>query len=189
MPRPIDKLDRVVTKEGTLFSNEYLLTCIACKEAKLFTDFYPDKYSKNGYRSKCKKCPYAYSHTPEYMENKRIRLRKSRKEDPCRFIYYAAKNRALNEGLPFNIEIDDIVIPEKCPVLGITLKTGDGIPQDCSPSLDKIDPALGYTKLNIWIISFRANAIKRDASLEELELLVAALKQKKQELATDICNI
>ena len=35
---------------------------------------------------------------------------------------------------------------------------------------------LGYTKGNVWIVSRRANMIKSDATLEELELLVNNLR-------------
>ena len=45
-----------------------------------------------------------------------------------------------------------------------------------SYSLDKIIPELGYVKGNVWIISNKANAIKSNASLEELKLLVKNLE-------------
>ena len=32
-----------------------------------------------------------------------------------------AKNRADTANLPFNLTIDDITIPEKCPILGTPL--------------------------------------------------------------------
>ena len=46
------------------------------------------------------------------------------------------------------------------------------------PSVDRINPALGYTEDNVWVISFRANTIKQNASLIELERLLAALEAK-----------
>jgi hypothetical protein len=46
-----------------------------------------------------------------------------------------------------------------------------------SPSLDKIIPSKGYIKGNVWVISNRANTLKNDASLQELELLVENLKK------------
>jgi hypothetical protein len=44
-----------------------------------------------------------------------------------------------------------------------------------SPSIDRIDPARGYIKENIWVISHRANQIKSDASHEELKLVTKAV--------------
>lgn len=36
-----------------------------------------------------------------------------------------AKQRAKSQGIPFNLTIDDIIIPEKCPLLGTPLTRGD----------------------------------------------------------------
>jgi hypothetical protein len=45
-----------------------------------------------------------------------------------------------------------------------------------TPSLDRIDSSLGYVKGNVWVISWRANHIKTDATLDELRLLVTGLE-------------
>ena len=39
-------------------------------------------------------------------------------------------------------------------------------------TLDRIDPTKGYTLGNVQILSFRANTIKGDATLEELKQIV-----------------
>lgn len=69
---------------------------------------------------------------------------------------------------PHTITKEDILIPEVCPILGLTLQVGDGCLSPASPSLDRKDPALGYTPGNVWVISHRANSMKNDASPEEL---------------------
>jgi hypothetical protein len=88
-----------------------------------------------------------------------------------------AKSRAKKNNLPFNIELGDIVIPEKCPLLGIKIQSTEVRNSPNNPSLDKIIPEKGYIKGNVWIISNRANTLKNDASLQELELLVENLKK------------
>lgn len=40
-----------------------------------------------------------------------------------------------------------------------------------SASIDRLDPKKGYTPENVWIVSYRANRIKSDATLEEMEEL------------------
>jgi hypothetical protein len=91
-------------------------------------------------------------------------------------LYASAKSRANREKLPFDIAVNDIQIPERCPILpwiklssGSTLVGGKGKVGDSSPSLDRIIPELGYVKDNIRVISFRANTIKSNRSMEELE--------------------
>ena len=69
--------------------------------------------------------------------------------------------------------VDQIIIPKICPVLGIPLSFGNEkespLPTDNSPSIDRIIPTLGYVKNNIVIVSQRANRIKNDATIDELE--------------------
>jgi hypothetical protein len=84
-------------------------------------------------------------------------------------IWNSAKSRARRDGLEFNIEPSDIVVPEKCPYLKCKLTPGIGKVCDTSPSLDRINPRLGYIKGNIQVISFRANTIKAGRTLSELQ--------------------
>lgn len=85
----------------------------------------------------------------------------------------AAKCRAKRDGLVFSLTREDINIPSHCPILGIPLKhnIGSGFHND-SPSLDRIHNSKGYSKDNVRVISNRANLLKCDATLEELELIV-----------------
>lgn len=96
-------------------------------------------------------------------------------------LWSRAKSRAKKKKLDFNIEVSDIKIPEKCPILGIPMYISKGCSSDNSISLDRIDPSKGYTKDNIQVISFRANSIKQDATIEELERLLNYLKDLKRD--------
>lgn len=88
------------------------------------------------------------------------------------------KARCIKRGIPFDMRQEDLVVPEVCPVLGIPLVVGKGSFSDNSPSVDRLVPSLGYVTGNVRIISYRANAIKRDATLEELEAIVAYLRRE-----------
>ena len=103
------------------------------------------------------------------------------KKDKRYTIWCGAKKRAKLKGQEFNLEIEDIpAIPEFCPILNIKIvanKTHS--PLDSSPSLDRIDSNKGYTKGNIQIISNRANRIKSDATIEEIELLLNFMRALK----------
>jgi hypothetical protein len=89
------------------------------------------------------------------------------------------RRKAYLLGMEFNLEITDLVPPKSCPVLGIEIAIGDGRSyqaQQSSPSIDRFDNSKGYIKSNIRIISKRANALKSDATLEEMERLVAYMR-------------
>ena len=88
-----------------------------------------------------------------------------RKNAPERLLYYAAKRSTKAEGLPFDITLDDVEIPERCPVFGVPFVRLD---KKWAASLDKIDPSLGYVKGNVQVISMLANTMKNSATKEEL---------------------
>lgn len=85
-------------------------------------------------------------------------------------LFWAATRRAKDKGLEFTICKEDIVIPDICPYLGIPLvkhrKRGDSR-RDIA-TLDRIDPAKGYTKDNIEVISWLANTMKNNATKDLL---------------------
>jgi hypothetical protein len=85
----------------------------------------------------------------------------------------SARVRAAKSGVPCTITEDDLTIPPRCPVLGIEWGTKQWVN---SPSLDRIIPALGYVPGNVRVVSARANNLKKDASLAELEAVVNDLK-------------
>lgn len=93
-----------------------------------------------------------------------------RKADPITILLRSAKIRAKRYGLEFTITKADISIPAVCPILGIPLVfgAGNGKAQAGSVTIDRINNALGYIPENIQIISWRANALKRDATPAEL---------------------
>ena len=103
-------------------------------------------------------------------------------------LWTRARKRADDQGVPFTITHDDISIPETCPVLGIKLehataetqsRKGMGGFHNASPTLDKIIPELGYVPGNIAVISWRANRLKCDGTLEEVEALVEWMRKQK----------
>lgn len=81
-----------------------------------------------------------------------------------------AKSRVTKSGVPFDIEVSDIIIPELCPILGIPLVVYKGRSggENNSPALDRIDNTLGYVKGNIQVISHLANCMKSSANPEQL---------------------
>jgi hypothetical protein len=96
----------------------------------------------------------------------------------------SARQRAIKKNIVFNIEINDLLpIPKYCPILGIELnfKGVKGFIDD-SPSIDRIEPSKGYIKGNVKVISWRANRIKSDASVQELKLVIDYIERERNEI-------
>jgi len=107
-----------------------------------------------------------------------------RRNNPAKYLLQTAKSRAKKSGFDFNLTPEDIIIPEFCPVLGIPLfvrlsSGGDGKNPN-NPSLDRIDSSKGYVKGNVQIISWRANDLKKNGTLEEFKKLVEFLNAEKR---------
>lgn len=160
-------------------------TCNKCKQTKETVDFHTLKSSKDGLYTQCKSCKKEYD--KRYRKSDKIQslykskaYRDRKKEykkfisntSPEKMLWIAAKTRAKAQNVPFTITVEDIKIPEYCPILEIKLERKEygkrGSFEPHSPSLDKIIPSLGYTKDNIAVISMKANAMKYNATKEEL---------------------
>lgn len=160
-------------------------TCIKCRETKLFSEFTKDSRRKDKLNQRCKICCKTDRDT-YYLKNRdKIKIKhdtwrqenieyiKSKKkqkriEDPRYSMFYAAKHRAKKNNLEFNISVDDIIIPEYCPVLKIKLEMFCNSQSRTSPSLDRIDSSKGYILGNIQVISWLANTMKSNATYQEL---------------------
>lgn len=113
------------------------------------------------------------------QEKRRDRLYKHGKSNDLEGrMFYSAKSRAKERGIEFNLDISDIVIPELCPILNIPLfKNKNGVQSNNSPSLDRINPKLGYIKGNVKVISAKANRLKDESTIEDLEKIIDYIKQ------------
>lgn len=82
-----------------------------------------------------------------------------------------ARRRAKLYGVPFKITVDDIIIPETCPVFGFKMIRNNGVgarstPQ--SPTIDRTVDKKGYVPGNIQVISCKANSMKGSRDINEL---------------------
>lgn len=147
--------------------------CLICKEIVELNNFHKNSNRKDGLAANCKEC--AKSISREWYSNNRergIANAKRRKEkhryDHQERLYNAAKDRSTGNGKAFDITKEDVIIVDTCPVLGIPLSYTGGKASASSYSLDRIDSSKGYVKGNVQVISRKANAMKNNASKEEL---------------------
>ena len=91
--------------------------------------------------------------------------KRTKEKNLVKYLYKYAKARAVKKNLPFTITLEDVVIPDRCPIFGVPFILGD---IKYCPSIDRIEPTLGYVKDNIQVISNLANKMKWDSNQEEL---------------------
>ena len=139
--------------------------CNSCEQSLNLNKFsLIEKWNPNSdTKNTCKKCSIKIRQTEK--------LNRDWKVDAARLLYKNIKSRCKRIGREFSIELEDIIIPEKCPVFGFELKREDRETWMCAPSVDRIDSSKGYIKGNVTVVSRRANILKKDATLEELEQL------------------
>lgn len=136
--------------------------CSKCQEMLPRIKFYISRKSQEGLQPWCSPCRHA-----RHANNPALQMLSN------------ARSRAKRYNLEFNITLNDIVVPDMCPMLNIKLKVGIKA-EDNSPSLDRIDNTLGYIKGNVHVISSKANTIKNVATIEDLEMILSYLRGTRQ---------
>jgi hypothetical protein len=156
--------------------------CHKCSLDKEDSEFYSG-------RRECKRC--TYDSRKEYREEYKSTHNQNNQKyyysertnsyriDPRKYLFKVAKTRAKKQGQPFEICLDDIIIPEKCPILNVDIDFFIKNKADSykyAASLDRIDNLKGYVPGNVRVISRKANMMKRDLNLEILEKLILYIK-------------
>ena len=149
--------DRLVTVSINV-DGRYGKVCAECGVFEEYTEFSTHEVSGRHYlQSSCR-------------VSSNLRMEKHKDENPIKARFWNIKSRATNLGLPFNLTMEDLTIPIYCPILGLKLEETRGKKRtDNTWSIDRIIPEKGYVKGNVVIVSWRANRLKNNATLEELE--------------------
>lgn len=166
------------------------LKCSNCKELKETTEFYiSTKYPKRGFDYRCIGCCKSRSQAFHY-ENREIILSKWKtkreglsiedkndiaskhkiwyQKDIRKRLLERAKDRSKRKNFICDLTIEDIIIPEKCPLLNEEFKYGSIHDKWFTYSIDRIDNSKGYVKGNIQVITYLANTMKSHASKKQL---------------------
>lgn len=158
--------------------------CTLCLEYLTVDSFARDSSNKGGGRFYyCRACckirreeridKITLRNSRLYKKNREAYLSYSvayNQQNPERRLWSFARNRARRLNVPFNLIVEDIVIPEFCPALGIRLVPNIGVKGRAlaeSPNLDRIIPELGYVKGNVQVISHKANMWKANRPWNE----------------------
>lgn len=146
--------------------------CKDCGETKPSPAFHRSNIMKDGLQARCIAC-----HKLRYgvgTEESNQRRSEARFKNWPAAIVRSCGIRAQKTGVPFALKAFDVIIPDRCPVLGIPLILTRGKVTPNSPSIDRLIPELGYVPSNIRVISWRANKIKSDESNPEVFERIAA---------------
>ena len=94
----------------------------------------------------------------------------SKEKQHIKSLVRSARLRATKKNIPFDLHYRDLEMPTHCPLLGVPLvpKRVERKSIANAASLDRIIPELGYVKGNVWIISWRANQMKSNISIDDL---------------------
>jgi len=175
--------------EDLLKKCETLKQCNRCTEKKALFEFSKNKASKDGLQHRCRTCDNVYQEARRNNNKEAVKAydrkyQAKRRQDfefRLKMLLNASKQRAILKGREHSLTLEDIkgMYPTdgKCPVFGFDLQFNNAGFRETSPSLDRIDSNKGYTKDNVQVISWKANRLKAYATVEDLEILVAFLKQ------------
>lgn len=168
-------------------------TCVDCGQSKPLSSFHKNASAKRGHQIRCKPCAYALGRRWAEVNRDRVRemnrqtmararlrnptyerdrSRAERIRNPKGTAYRRVKTRAKRQGIEFSITMADLPWPERCPVFGHPLVVG-GERTENSPSIDRIDNSKGYVPGNVVVVSWKANRIKNDGTLDDLKKIVA----------------
>lgn len=123
---------------------------------------------------------YVQNNLPAHAARAKRRRQRMAVEEPSRLLHKMAKKNAREKGLAFEIAPTDLPVPTTCPVLGIALSFTPGKRTWATPSVDRVDPAQGYIPGNVRVISWRANRLKWDSTLAELEAVVRYMREHRE---------
>ena len=129
----------------------------------------PDPRRKRVY-PRCSPCDRRRANAHHWMERETLSVAEK--------LWRSARGRAKKAGVDFTITPDDLVIGDRCPVLGIEYVIGGSRVVDGTPSIDRLDPSKGYTPENVRVISTRANRIKNNGTHAEHTLIAAWMRQE-----------
>jgi hypothetical protein len=155
-------------KRGHISERLINCMCLECKKENR------NRYKKNNLE-KLKKYNREYSKKNYSTEKRKLSYQNNIESE----LYHHAKQRAKEKNLEFNIKKEDITIPLFCPVFGTPISFDK---KENHPTLDRIDNNKGYTKENIMVISFKANRLKNNGSIEDFKKIICYIESQTKGL-------
>lgn len=148
--------------------------CTACKETLPILKFWKNRSKKDGLYDTCKECciPYFKEH---HRQNRIKQVIADYKLVWAKDAISRIRRRARSEAVPFDLTVEQLLglMTEHCPVFHKTLDYQSVKTHDWVASIDRLDGSLGYIFKNVVVISYMANRMKSNASLNEIKKVAA----------------
>ncbi len=147
--------------------------CFKCSEWKDLSFFNKSKNLSGGVSKTCRSCYNKYDSVKKCETNKKNRRRSSFNENFNLYIklrLIAIKSNSKKNNIDFNLDIDDLIDQWNlqnglCYYSNLAMKSEgrvNGFQGWQSPSVDRKDPRMGYTKGNIVWCCFSINSFKQN---------------------------
>ncbi len=149
------------------------MKCQSCEKEKDVTEFPIRKDNSNKPRPYCKECA---------KDIVKARYAFHRKSNPFLHRCTRAKSRAAGLKVPFDLtpEYLESIWTGYCPVLEVPLELATDRENELAAELDRFVPSLGYVQGNVNWLSRKANRVKNNVSIEELEKLLEWMKNARR---------
>ena len=142
--------------------------CRICKKLKTIDNFHKNKTNKNGVDYRCKPCRKLEANNKRFSNYFQEYLRVKKSECKSKEIDFDLTSEHLEE-----------IWTGICPIFNIDINynnKGKGSYHINQAHLDRFNPEYGYIKGNVMWISGRANRIKYNATIDELEKILTYMK-------------
>ena len=116
---------------------------------------------------------YAYLKTWRNANPEKIKKYREQSINTRVNLLRSARNRSKRKNVECIISIEDVIITDLCPVYGVPMIRNT----QYAPTLDRIDNTKGYTKGNVCVISRKANILKSFSTIDDLEKIIAYIKE------------
>lgn len=164
--------------------------CRKCSEEKDVTAF--RLHNKGGHRGICRDCENSWVREtkPWQSERKRAYQQERRKTHRGFSLTNDARRRALEKGIPFDLdwrEIQERINTGLCEVTGLPFCLDE--PKSWNaPSLDQIEPSKGYTRLNTRVVLYALNTMANNWGLDTILQIADAIRERRSVSASNVLS-
>ena len=148
------------------------MICKGCQQEKADVEF-PVRSDRSGrLRPYCRACA---------RDIGKARYSYHRRTAPFKLRCSRAKSRAQHLKVPFDLTPDylETLWTGKCAATGVDIKWDTDKDDEFAAELDRMVPAKGYTQGNVAFLSRRANRLKNNTTVDELEQICSWMKSWK----------